>query len=134
MSTQLVLFSGFLDKTNFPRILTRDRNRQDSSTIPYGSVPELCLALPWSAPAGGTRHRSPVPITPWGTIRRIFPRIIPRGAKGIRIATTPLQSPHGPVPDICLALPLRTAAGGTWQGLLCPFTPWGSIKRIFPEY
>ena len=32
-----------------------------------------CLALPGCTAAGGTRHRSPVPIYPLGSIKRIFP-------------------------------------------------------------
>ena len=75
MATPLVLYPGFLDKTNFPRILTpRVRYPQDPSTIP---VPEHYVT--------------------W----------------------------------LSRYVPLLGAPGTV---LLCPFIPWGSIKRIFPEY
>ena len=74
MATPLVLYPVFLDKTNFPRILTpRARYQQDPST--HGPVPEHCLALPGCTAAGGTRHRSPVPIYPLGLDKANLPRI-----------------------------------------------------------
>ena len=76
MATPLVLYPGFLDKTNFPRILSpRSRYPQDPSTIPHGPVPEHCLALPGCTAARGTRHRSPVPIYPIWLDKTNFPRV-----------------------------------------------------------
>ena len=60
MSTPLVLYSGFLHKTKFPRILTHGPGTHRALLqFAHGPVLELCLALPWRAAAVGTRHRSP---------------------------------------------------------------------------
>ena len=62
-----VLYTGFLDKTNIPRILTpRARYHRTLLQYPHGPFSEHFLALPGCTAAGGTRNRSPVPIYPLG--------------------------------------------------------------------
>ena len=76
MATPLVLYPGFLDKTNFPRILTRGSGTHRTLLqYPHGPVPEHYLALLVCTAAGGTRHSSLVPIYPLGLDKTNFPRI-----------------------------------------------------------
>ena len=88
----------------------------------HGPVPEVCLAVPWCTAAGGTQHRSPVPIYPLGLDKTNFPRILnPHGAKGATIPTTRSRSPGSE---------LRLT---TWRPP-SSYTPGFSIKRIFPKF
>ena len=76
MVTPLVLYSGFLDKTNFPRILTHGSGTHRTLLqYPHGPVPEHYLALLVCTAAGGPRHSFPVPIYPLGLDETNFPRI-----------------------------------------------------------
>ena len=109
-----------VDKTNFSRILT----------TPWGKG----LIIP------RTRSRSrtwilntwtPQSCIPGFSINRMFLEYWPR-VTGIH--RTLLQSPHGPLPKLCLAVPCLPLLGAPGKGLLCPFTPWSSINRIFPKY
>ena len=71
----------------------------------------------------------------------LYPRTSTRGTGTHR---TLLQSPHGPVPELCLVLPWCTAdGGGVGWGVRTTFSHVAipsscnqgfSIKRIFPEY
>ena len=130
----LVLYPGFLDKTNFPRILIRQaRTHRTLLQYPHGLVPELCLALPWCTAAWGTQHRFPVPIYPLGFDKSNFPRILnPRGAKGATIPTT-----------LTWSRTWTLTSGWATRGSELRLTSWTppsscnpgfSIKRIFPKY
>ena len=191
LATPLLLYPTFLDKTNFPRLLTpRARYPQDLSTNPH-TVSTLKFAwLSCGVPllwAPDTRLLAPFP--PWGSIKRIFPGYRPLagqrrqqypqltldlvpslkfdfrvGLPGVRtmfsnLATplvlypsfsikrifpeyrprgpgtprTPLQSPHGPNSEVCLALPWRTAARGTRHTSAGPISPLGLDKTNFPR-
>ena len=56
----------------------------------------LLVRIPAQVSAGGTRHRSPVPIYPLGLDKTNFPRILnPRGARGQQYPQLAL----GPVPE-----------------------------------
>ena len=199
MATPLVLYPRFLDKTNFLRIQTCGPGTYRTLLqSPHDPVPELGLALLWRTAAGGTLHRSPVPIYPLGLDNTNFPWVLtPDGAKRATIPTTCTWSHTGILtsglatwwselrldtwwpPSLGILTPrLRSCISGfsikqifseyrpadpvltgpfynphmvpslnfAWlfcgisllgapgTGLLCPFTPWGLIKRIFPEY
>ena len=75
---------GFAIKRTFPEYwLTGPSTLRTLLQYPHGPVSELCLTLPWCTAAGGTRHRSLVPIYPLGLGKTNFPRILnPCGAKG----------------------------------------------------
>ena len=67
-------YPRFLDKTNFLRILTSGPGTYRTLLqSPHSPVPELYPTLPWCTASGGSRHMSPVPVFPWGSIKRIFP-------------------------------------------------------------
>ena len=159
MTTSFVLYHGFHDKTNFTRIpAPRARHPQDSSTIPARSPLGLTnypgYRHPWGKEGVNThnshyvsylnylRGRLPgvIRLTTWllpsscapgFTIKRYFSDYWPCRPGTHR---TLLQSPHGPVPDICLALPWRTAAGGTRHRSPVPIYPLGLDKTNFPGY
>ena len=120
-----------LDKTNFPRVLapmgakgetiptTRTRSRTWTLTSGWATRGSELRLTTW---------RPPSSCTPGFSIKRIFPEYWPAGPGTHR---TLLQYPHGPVPELCRGVPLLGAPG---SGLMCPFPPWVSIKRIFPGY
>ena len=67
---------GFSIKRIFPEYWSRGPDTHRTLLqYPHGPVPEHCLALPGCTAAGGTRHRSPVPIYPLGLDKTIFSRI-----------------------------------------------------------
>ena len=71
MATPLVLYPGFLDKTNFPRILTpRVRYPQDPSTIPSLNITWFSRYVPLLGVPGTALL---CPFITWGSIKRIFP-------------------------------------------------------------
>ena len=89
MADPLVFLPGFLDEKNFPRIQIRNRYSKDLLQYPHGPVPEIRLAIPWCTAAGGTLHKSPVPIYPLGLDKTNFTRTLNSlGTKGATIPTT----------------------------------------------
>ena len=90
--------------------------------------------------SGWATRRSELRLTTWRP-----PRLLPRVCRQNEFSQNtdpPGTVPTGPfynthtVPSLnfaCLSrgVPLRGAPG---SGLTCPFSPWGSIKRIFPGY
>ena len=60
----------------------------------------------------------------------MFPEYWPRGPGTHR---TLLQSPHGPVPEFCLALPWRTAAGRTRHSFLVSIYTLELDRTNFPR-
>ena len=94
MATPSISTPGFSRKRIFPEYWPAEPGTQRTHLqYPHGPVPELCLALPWYTAAGGTQHRSPVPIFPLGLDKTNFPRILnPRGTKGATISTTLIRS------------------------------------------
>ena len=66
------------------------------------------------------RWRPPSSCTPGFSIKRIFPKYWTAAPGTDR---TLLQYPHGPVPELCLALPWCTAAGGTLYRSPVPIYP-----------
>ena len=122
-------------KRIFPEYWTPERQReQQYPQLALGPVPDHWLRGRLSG--GGVRTpfshmATPSSCTPGFSIKRIFPEYWPRGPG---IYRTLLQYPHGPVPEHCLLSRDVSPLGSPGTGLLCPFIPWGSIKRIFPEY
>ena len=127
------IYTMGLDKTNFPRILTTPwgkesiipttRTRGTSPLVTMGSTEVHYLnsndngEQPWSN------------IWPPATIKRTFPEYRGPGTTGS------FYNPHT-VPSLNFAwLSLGVSLlGAPGTGFLCPFTSWGSIRRIFPEY
>ena len=67
---------GFSIKRIFPEYWPRGPGTHRTLLqYPHGPVPEHCLALPLCTAAGGSRHKSTVPIYPLGLDKTNFPRI-----------------------------------------------------------
>ena len=136
----ILLLACPIDETNFPWILnprgargggegggatiytTRTRSRTWTLTSGYASRgSELRLAT-W---------RPPSSCTPGFSTKRISLNTDPAGL----VPTRPFYSTHT-VPSLSIAWLSRDVPllGVPVTGLLCPFIPWGSRKRIFPEY
>ena len=88
----------------------------DSSEQPWSNI--------WPQVTVGRLH------TPGLSIKRIFPEYWPREPgthKNI------LQSPHGPVPELCQILQWRNVAGGTLHKSPVPIYHLGLGKTNFPR-
>ena len=130
----LVLYPEFLDKTNFPRLLTRRaRYPQVPSTIPR-------VSRPWTLPGSNVVYRCwghPAQVScaylPSGLDKTNFPRKLnPRGAKGTTIPTTRTRS-HTWTLTSAWATRGSELRLTTWRPP-SSCTPGFSIKRIFVEY
>ena len=110
-----------LDKTNFPRIL--NPRWAKGATIPTTRTRSRTSALT----SGWATRRSELPLKTWRP-----PRLVPRVSQLNEFSLkTLLQYPHGPVPELCLALPCCTAARGTRQKSPLPNYPLGLDKMNF---
>ena len=122
-----------LDKTNFLRIL--NPRGAKGSTIPTTRTRSRAWTLTskWATRVVRTTFNhmaTPLVLYPGFSIKRIFPEYWPAGPGTPR---TLLQYPHYPVPELCLALPWCTAAGGTRHKSPVPFYPLGLDKTNFPR-
>ena len=104
MPSPLVLYSVFLDETNFTRILIpRARYPQDHSTILTQSRPWTLLGSPVGYRCWGTQHESPVPIYPLGLDKTNFPKYWPPWGKSLLgYPLRPFPAPTHPSPCILL--------------------------------
>ena len=129
----ILLLACPIDKTNFPRILNPVGAK--GSTIP---TPRTRFHT-WTLTGVGypgvrttfSHMTTPSSCTPGFSIKRIFPEYWPAGP----VPTGPFYNTHT-VPSLNITwlsryVPLLGTLG---TALLCPFIPWGSIKRIFPDY
>ena len=119
-------------KTNSHRILTSVGQRgQQYTQLALGSVPEFWLRCRLPRVRTTFSHMEiHLSCTPGFSIKRTFPEYWPRGLGTHR---TPLQSPHGPVPELCLALLRRSAAWGIRHRSPVPIYILGLDKTNFPQ-
>ena len=124
MATPLDFYPGFLDKTNFPRILTRRaRYPKDPSTIPTRSRPWTLPRSPVVYRCWGHQHRSPVPIYTLGLDKTNSPRILnPTGRRGQQYPKLAL----GPVRDLWLR--------GGLPGVRTTFTHMATPLNFYPGF
>ena len=118
---------GF-DRTNFPR--EPGQRGQQYQQFSLGPVPELRDRLR-GVRTTFSHVTTPIDLYPGFSIKRIFPNTDPAGL----VTTGPFYNPHT-VPSLNFVWLFRSIPllGTHGTGLICPFTPWDSIKRIFPGY